>query len=136
MGPGVAPGQRIYIVIDPNNQIAEVHDDNNVGWYALGDNGSTAIEKGNTNLTWEAKLFPNPASDGWTQLDLRLHEAGKLHVDLLDLQGRLIRTLYNDELSSGNYLLPVSVAGFPQGFYLVRIDLNSQQRVLRIINIK
>ena len=105
---------------------------------AIAANELTTVlaDKTTADVSYEAKLFPNPAPDGWTQVQLHLPSSGTLKVDLYDLQGRLLKSAYNNQLQAGNYLLPVSLSEFPQGFYLVKTSFNNSHQVLRLVNIK
>jgi len=131
---GIGPGPRIYIVIDPANQIAEIHEDNNIGFNTLGGEVIIGIENNEPLVPFEAKIFPNPAS-GWAQAELHLPSNGKLKAELLDVQGNKIKSLYNSDLQRGNYILPVSLADVPQGFYLLNIRFNEKSAVLRVVNV-
>ncbi len=133
---GIGPGPRIYLVIDPNNQITEVHEDNNTGFSTLGAGVVIGIEDKELSEPLEAKLFPNPATEGWAQVELKLPVKGILKADLLDLQGRVLKHLYEGDLLPGNYILPVPLDNVSQGFYLVHLHFNNQQQVLRLVNVK
>ncbi|HXH17950.1 MAG TPA: T9SS type A sorting domain-containing protein [Chitinophagales bacterium] len=134
---GVNPGPRIYLVIDPNNLISEVHEDNNTGFSTLGAGVVTGIEDEKQHSAQvEARVYPNPAADGWAQVELRLPESGKLQSDLLDLQGRVVKELYNSNLRQGNYILPVSLSDVAHGFYFVTISFNESRDVLRVVNVR
>ncbi len=135
VAPGIPTGSSIYIVIDPTDQIDEVHEENNAGFHQ-GSANVNSVEDVSAALSYEAKLFPNPAAGGQTQVELKLPVNGQLKAELTDLQGRRLKTLYDSNLWSGNFLLPVEVDGLPHGFYLVNINFNGHQQTLRLVNIK
>jgi hypothetical protein len=70
-------------------------------------------------------LYPNPASAEVT-VETELPQGGRLVVDILDLQGRVVRSLYAGERPAGPYRLQWDStddrgARLAQGTYLVRM---------------
>lgn len=130
--PGLSPAPRIYVVIDPNNKITEVHDDNNVGFHILGDGTINAIGDEEVEKPLQLKLFPNPANER-AQLDVVLPESGQLTVGLFDMQGRLLKTVYDQYLHRGNFILPIELAEFPSGYYMVKVNVDQKQAVLKLV---
>lgn len=129
--PGINPDPRIYVVIDPNNLISEIHEDNNVGFRA-GTPGTTSIDDELAVDPLQTNLYPNPASDR-AELEIKLPSHGLLDVQIFDLQGRLIRSLYHKDLHPGNFILPVDVSDLQTGIYLISVRHNQQQKVMRLM---
>lgn len=69
--------------------------------------------------------YPNPTS---TENTLRfiLNETGNLSVDLLDAQGRLVRTIYKGSQEKGSYALTEQLNDLAKGVYFYRVVFNDQ----------
>ena len=129
---GIDRDPPIYVVIDPNNLISEIHEDNNTGFYPLGPGSVNAIEDKFAQLPVQAKLFPNPAIDK-VELEMILPNRGELTVEILDLHGRLVKTAYQNDLHKGNFILPIDLSELQNGYYIVKIGLNNQQQLLKLV---
>ncbi|MFK7972763.1 MAG: T9SS type A sorting domain-containing protein, partial [Bacteroidia bacterium] len=129
---GISPAPRIYVVIDPNNKITEVHDDNNVGFHLLGAGSINSVEEAVTASPLQLKLSPNPATEQ-AQVEMMLPHAGQLSVQLFDMQGRLLKTAYDQRLHKGNFILPIDIADLPSGYYMVKVSLDQKQEVLKLV---
>ncbi|MEL7531528.1 MAG: T9SS type A sorting domain-containing protein [Bacteroidota bacterium] len=132
---GFDPSKKLYIVIDPNNQITEVHDNNNTGWVPLSSLSTDPNPIEDEIAPLNAKVYPNPAQDR-AQVDLVLDRPGVLKVEMMDMNGRVIATLYDHMVPAGNFILPVSLNDLPQGMYLIKATHNAQAKVMRLIHIK
>lgn len=66
------------------------------------------------------RLFPNPAHDGKSSLELYPTRSGDWEISVLDLSGRVLSTnLYT--VAPGHLLIPIQLNRPPSGTYLVRI---------------
>ena len=84
----------------------------------------------------ELALRPNPTA-GEASLRVRLYEAGEVTVQLFDVAGRPIMTLYTGQLPVGESYLSVDTSTLPLGTYLLRV-MGSQGELpvsLRLIRI-
>jgi len=91
---------------------------------------ATGAEEGPTGLMIRPP-FPNPAV---TVPDLYITSLvdGFLHVELYDILGRRLDTLYRSELNIGEHLISgASVADLASGVYFYRIRFNESHRVLK-----
>ncbi|MEL6842889.1 MAG: T9SS type A sorting domain-containing protein, partial [Bacteroidota bacterium] len=127
--------KNLYLVIDPNNQITEVHDNNNIGWTPLSSVSSDPNPIEDEIAPLQATLYPNPAEDH-AQVDLHLERPGVLNVQMLDMNGRLIANLYEQMVPAGDFILPVSLNDLPPGMYLIRASHNAQSKVMRLVHIR
>lgn len=132
--PGINSGATLYIVIDPDDLIDEVHEDNNVGFYGLGS-GVVSVDEWPNLSPISAKLFPNPAGS-WTQLELVMPASGTLQAELLDLHGRIVKPLFDDDLAPGNYILPIDLSDVPAGYHFVRMRIDGRQKTLKLIRME
>lgn len=70
-------------------------------------------------LTASINLYPNPTNDIIT-LSYYLPTANQVTIEIMDLSGRIIYTLYNDNLSEGNYTHQLDTELIPSGTYFAR----------------
>ncbi|MDA0874684.1 MAG: choice-of-anchor B family protein, partial [Bacteroidetes bacterium] len=67
-------------------------------------------------------VYPNPFED-LGQLEVSLRTAGPVRIQIMDLLGRTLQTVYEGSLQSGEILRqPLSASDWAPGVYLVRID--------------
>jgi len=83
--------------------------------------------------TWQPTAYPNPFQDRLT-LSYELVSTEKISIDLIDLQGRLIRQICRDELQSGFINRGISLADVSPGTYLLKItSAKGLQKNIKII---
>ncbi len=68
------------------------------------------------------KIVPNPVQDAF-RIELGLLQAEDLRIDLMGLDGRVMRTLHDAALPKGVHTLEFSLKsyGLPNGLYLIRL---------------
>ncbi|HMB92640.1 MAG TPA: T9SS type A sorting domain-containing protein, partial [Rhodothermales bacterium] len=75
--------------------------------------------------------YPNPFNPTTTiRFDLR--EAATVHVDIIDVLGRVVMTVPEQDYASGtNHALDIDAASLPSGMYLYRVvaDMEAQTSV-------
>ncbi len=119
---------RLYVVIDPENSMDEIHENNNKGWIALGP----TVEDPNGIITGIADLetdiipdllqtFPNPFSS-FTNIKFNLEKADKISLKVYDLFGQEISTLINEEILSGEHHVEFDGSRLPTGIYICRLE--------------
>jgi photosystem II stability/assembly factor-like uncharacterized protein len=110
------------------------------GW-AVGFSGSSARvfrygqgvgvqEFGMSDLAFG--LAPNPAQDH-SMLTFTLEARTKVVVELIDLQGRAVRTTFAGDLPAGEQRLEVDVRGLAAGTYCCRIQAGNQQGTRNLV---
>ena len=72
-------------------------------------------------------LFPNPAVD-WIIYDFTIKETSMIVISLFDAQGKLVKTLFNDQANSGENRLSFNSYFLMKGLYIIRIT--NQNKVL------
>ena len=113
---------------------------------------SLAAEKGNPNVYFyelpsnertkayaqsplNAFAFPNPFDQNFT-VSFDLLTAGKVDIQLMDLTGRLIQNVYqNDFLEAGTHQIPVTTGQLAAGVYGCRVSSNGQQAQIKLVKI-
>lgn len=66
------------------------------------------------------KLFPNPVTEGWTFLNMKLNYPAKVVITLVTLEGREISQLHEGEYRANYHNVLLTIKGAP-GTYLIRI---------------
>ncbi len=93
------------------------------------DNQTTATE-GQHLYDIQTELYPiapNPAVDK-VKVGFTLTESGKATLQMFDLNGRLIKTVFNNQLHfPGLHTIDIDVSKQPAGAYLVTLSLNGKQ---------
>lgn len=106
--------------------------------YKCGDrfSQSTAIVTSAKKLLTAAELGlsvePNPAQGGRFLLRYRKPTPAPASLTLLDITGRVLRTL-PVETAVGRHSLPVEAAGLPAGAYLIRLATESGMAIVRVM---
>jgi hypothetical protein len=76
----------------------------------------TQQPNGLTNFT----IYPNPAVNNIT-LDLNLVEALDCQVQLFDAEGKMVQSIFNGTMASGNTTIPVRLNELPTGTYFMHL---------------
>lgn len=76
-------------------------------------------------------VYPNPASM-MVQIDLNLISRDNIQLNVLDISGRLIRSIVNEITSSGNHLYNFSTEELANGVYYITLQSDHQQAVVRL----
>jgi len=79
------------------------------------------------------EVFPNPVSTT-SQIYFNLLENSDVKIDVLDMTGRVITSVYNGDLSSGDQYFQVANSQFNSaGIYMVRLTVNGVASIKKII---
>lgn len=85
------------------------------------------------SLLTTLKVSPNPAS-GFIQLELTLNKPDSLRIQLLDMQGKLVKTLMREALVAGSFRQTFELDSHtPSGLYLIAIQVGTnaiQQQIV------
>lgn len=66
-------------------------------------------------------LFPNPANDQ-LNVEIDMTTPDPIRIEVLDLQGKTIQTLYQGQASLGTSFIAMNTSALSNGFYLVKIS--------------
>lgn len=80
---------------------------------------STAVEE--NEIAIGMNVFPNPTSTTSTA-NIVLQKKSEITVSLFDLQGQLVKTVFNGTLEAGSNDLTIATAELPSAMYLVRVS--------------
>lgn len=86
--------------------------------------------EGNSGSTFE--VYPNPFSNSAT-LDLRLAEAQNVRVELFDMAGQKVMTVFDGACTKGLNSFPISGTSLLSGVYAVRISGNGFVNMAKVV---
>lgn len=100
------------------------------------DLGKKNADKGKGNELVPEKLikvYPNPFLAG-TKVSLTMPEEANVVLEVHDMQGNKLETLYNDTMPAGDYSFDFTPAEeSDNAIYLVRLQVNNQKSTTRIL---
>lgn len=115
---------RIYALIDPDQQIDEIHDNNNKGWNVLGKQPFVGIEENIVGLPSEYTLYqnyPNPFNPG-TTFEFSIPKSGMVTLEVYNVLGQKVATLVSEELFAGNHSYYWDAGWLASGVYIYRLQ--------------
>ena len=74
-------------------------------------------------------LFPNPVIE-YFEYDFHLENEGVVSIQLFDIQGRLIKILYEDYIKKGDNRVSFNVSHLNAGTYILTVD-NTQEKLFK-----
>ncbi len=90
----------------------------------------TGVEELNTLLGLQ--VFPNP-SNGLTRISLNAPENGKLSLNLIDVLGREVASVYNGSVNTGAQTYTVDVNIIDAGIYFLQINYNERTSAIKLV---
>ena len=122
---GLSSSSRIYAYVDPDNTMGEIHEDNNIGFFALRPAGTTAIEDDPPPPVPTAyalrQNYPNPFNPS-TVIQYDLPVASHVSLIIFDILGRTVSTPVNGEIQAGSQHVVFNAQGLSSGVYFYRIE--------------
>jgi hypothetical protein len=79
--------------------------------------------------------YPNPFNPS-TIIKYRLSTASHVRITIVDLLGREVRTLLNEQKSAGSYQVSWNASGVPSGVYFYRLQAGSFTETQKLILLK
>lgn len=83
----------------------------------------------------ELDVYPNPANDIVTT-HFNLEQSSNVAIEIVDMLGRVVKTVSNKSLTPGTYEVPTSVSELVAGIYLVKITTETGTITERISVVK
>lgn len=81
------------------------------------------------------KVFPNPTTDLST-LSVQLKQSVTAKVELFDIAGRKVKTVFSGQLPAGENNIPVGVQSLTTGMYLCRFSTEYFEKVIPVSVVK
>ena len=127
-------GGRLFAVLDPDNDMDEIHEDNNKGWIALGHVDDEGVYTGtgpsrideNSIYAENSGLrnYPNPFSD-ITIISYLLDKEQSARIRITDLSGRDILVRDEGYQSPGEHSFEFDGSSLSGGVYILILELDS-----------
>jgi hypothetical protein len=76
-------------------------------------------------------MFPNP-SNGMLNFTFDAKEPGRVTIDITDLSGRIVKEIYNDNVS-GKQTITANLNELSNGMYVARVTSNGVTNGSRIV---
>ncbi len=89
---------------------------------------------GNSSLG-NAKVYPNP-TNGNATLMLAIKHNGVVKINILDLTGKIVKEIYNGEMSVGTEMIEFNTDELTSGVYVISIIADNKVKTLRLSVIK
>lgn len=115
-----------------------VLNNNDVSFYRLDIATSVADASGNTTVPSSFTLhqpYPNPFNAELT-IPITLNQKAKLNVDVLNLLGQHIATVYDGAANAGNLNLSWDAGQFSSGVYFIKVSTESEAATVKAILLK
>ncbi|MFP4664416.1 MAG: C25 family cysteine peptidase [Bacteroidales bacterium] len=81
---------------------------------------------------FEFSISPNPVAE-MAHIKFDLDKAAEVDIRLLDVHGRQIRSLYNQDSPEGQYQVAFDVSSLPAGMYIVSLNAGQKQITEQLI---
>jgi len=85
-------------------------------------NGPTSVNELKSNIT-ELNIFPNPTINE-LKITFNLTETSNTIIEIMDVTGRIVKTLLNEKMSSGNFTKTFNVSSLENGNYFINLNTN------------
>lgn len=94
---------------------------------------STWIDFETVPLSYELKQnYPNPFN-GYTTITFSLEKEGEVSLEIFDIKGRLVETLINESMRSGQYNLSWNPVNVTSGVYFYRLKTEGFTKTKKLI---
>jgi len=125
---GLPPYPRIYATIDPDNSIAEIHEDDNKGFNVLGAQPiTTGVVDAIVSIPGHFALdqnYPNPFNPS-TNIRYELPASSRVSLKVYNLLGQVIARLVDRTEPSGEQSITWNANHFASGVYFYRLEATS-----------
>lgn len=78
------------------------------------------------------QISPNPCSS-FCLIPFSMKESGQVNIELCTLEGKLVKSILNEELGAGRYKAECLVDNLASGLYLCKLQVNGHIRVAKIL---
>ncbi|MBK8944880.1 MAG: T9SS type A sorting domain-containing protein [Ignavibacteriae bacterium] len=140
---GISTFPRIYVELDPENKIDEIHESNNIGWKVLQLFDATTDIEFEENLPIEFELsqnYPNPFNPSTTIKyslpNVASSFSSSIKLIVYDLLGREVKILVNEKQKPGNYEIEFDGSNLSSGVYFYRLQTGDYVKTMKMIIMK
>ncbi|MGB3077402.1 MAG: T9SS type A sorting domain-containing protein [Chitinophagales bacterium] len=122
-GAGIASGLGSSIDLENNPRPIPSNTNPDMGCYEVDQTLKLASE---INMTAQLSVYPNP-SDGNSTLQYTVQHAGFVQIDLLNVNGQVLKTLVAAFQNAGENQLQVSLVEEHAGIYFLQVKVDGSQ---------
>jgi hypothetical protein len=117
---------RIYVVLDPENSIEEIHENNNIGWVVVGapqsiTNIESPLAESKKQTSILQQNYPNPFSD-LSNIEYILSVGSKITLSIYDVSGMLLKSYSEGYMEPGLHSIEIDGYLFETGIYFYTIQ--------------
>ncbi len=81
------------------------------------------------------KNYPNPFTNS-TSFEFTLYSASDINIEIFNVTGQKIESIYNDRLSSGSHIIHWDASGIPAGIYYYKLSNGERTAVKKTMKIR
>lgn len=135
---GLPAFPRIYAVIDPANNMAEIHETNNIGWWVIDRSDfTTGVEKNQYSNRSESNpyytnSYPNPFDESFT-IAYECALPGNVSLKVYNARGSLVYSPGKEYKSAGLHTLEVPGRDLIPGLYYYRFTNGTITETRKIV---
>jgi hypothetical protein len=127
---------RVYAVLDADDELMEIHENNNVAWNILQKTTGTVINEVEEERA-EPEFFvlhnaPNPFS-GLTRIRFGLPATGVVDISVFNVMGQRIATLAEGVMNAGVHVVEFDGAGRAPGIYFCTVTAGGKRQVVKMV---
>jgi len=126
MPEGLSRDSKVYVVIDEENEVQEIHENNNTGWALI--NPNLGIATSNEDFISEVpekhtlyQNYPNPFNPG-TNIRFELNLPADVRLEVFDVIGRRVAVLVDSRMTSGSHEVRFDASALSSGIYFYRLQ--------------
>ncbi|WP_340104235.1 T9SS type A sorting domain-containing protein [Rhodohalobacter sp. 8-1] len=140
MPDGLNRDSKIYVVIDEEDSIGEVHEDNNIAWALV--NPELGMATSNEDKIAETpqqhrlyQNYPNPFNPS-TTIGFELGESGRVALDVFDIAGRKVAELIDGPMAKGYHTVRFDGSVLSSGVYFYRLSTSGFVQTRKLVLVK
>jgi len=127
-----ARGYSAYVL---SSEYVTIPDANKSGSITGGDvqiiKDENNLSKNDVITELAVSLYPNPAN-GRANLEINLPQTSFVRIDLTNIAGQTVKTVYNDNLSEGHNVLELDLNNMKSGVYFCTSSVNGKLNVTKL----
>jgi hypothetical protein len=130
---------RIYALIDPHDDILEIHNYNNKGFNVLPVEGIVSVDEitddRKPDLFSLNQNYPNPFNPS-TKIKFSLPKPEIVKIEVYNTLGQKVEIIQNQQMKAGYHEVEFSATNLSSGVYFYRIEAGEFQDVKKMVLIK
>ena len=93
---------------------------------------STPLATDSFSLNGVVNIYPNPSSE-YVTISISLKEAAQVKMNIYDLNGKIVKSILNEEISAGSFIKTWNRSNVASGIYILEIDANGRKHNSKLI---